>query len=97
MAGHGGADEAIALALLVLGAPFLAELVCVLSAFDFLAREFSLVALASAARGLSNTGSGAFAVLSLLVHHSAWFVSLKSSKRYRSASIAQSLLNLACI
>lgn len=37
MAGHGGADEAIALALLVLGAPFLAELVGVLDSFDLLA------------------------------------------------------------
>lgn len=97
MAGHCGADEAIALALLVLGAPFFAEFVCVLGTFDFLAGEFSLVALASTAGGLSNTGSGPFAVLGLLVHHSALLSLLKGSQRDRPASVPQSLLNLACI
>ena len=71
MAGHGGADEAIALALLVLRAPLLAQLVRVLHALHLLTRQLTLVPLAAAAGCLSDARSGAFAVLSFFFHHVA--------------------------
>jgi hypothetical protein len=91
--GHGSADEAIALALLILGPPDFTQLVSILLSFNFLLRQFSLVSLAATPRGFSNFRSCPFSFFSFLVHHISLLAILDGDERFGPAAIPEALFN----
>ena len=93
MAGHGSADESIALAFLVLGAPLLAQLVHCLHALYFLLGEFSLVALAATAGGLPHAGPRALGIFSIFIEHFSLLAVFDGCERSGPASAVESLFD----
>jgi hypothetical protein len=93
MFGHGRPDEAIALTLLVMGAPDLAQLVYHLHSTHFLLAHRTMVTLAATARSLTDARPAFLVVFRILIHHLVRFLSLYYTEGLRSAAVSQSFLD----
>ena len=93
MTGHSSADEAVALSLLVLSSPFLAQLFDCLHAPYLLLGQFPLVSLATTAGGFPHPRPGAFGIFCILVEHVALFAVFDGHKGFGPASAVESFFD----
>lgn len=89
---HGSTNKAIALSLLILGPPNLAQLVHSLHPLNLLLRQLATVPLATTARRLTNPRTRPLCILSILVQHLLATAVLDGHERFGSASVVEPLL-----
>jgi hypothetical protein len=97
MSWHRGTDEAITLSFLILGSPFLAQLIHSLHSTHFLPGKFTLVSFATTSGCLSHARPRPLSVFCTLIKHIAFFVLFYCGERLGSTSIVQSVFNKTSI